>query len=178
MWIGGVLLTCGIIYLAFQTEITEYLSAKDRIYWSDDVIVAFEDFQDEVPSNSDYNMWYFHGLYLVSTDVDDARVRAFFDKTKSWVKDTTEFDYQTEMELQYIRFDLYEVHARKFNAEIDQYRAKGGKKFSDLEAIGDRLYAELNTLEDRLFDPTISDQQKVAIWKPRVDSMFRRHPKL
>ena len=107
----------------------------------------------------------------------DANVRAIFDKDQSWVKDTSDFDFQTELKLQQIRFDLYEVYARKFNREIDKIRNQKEMDFSDLERIGDMVYSELNNMESEIFNDSRSISERVKTWRPRIDSLLQRSQK-
>ncbi|MEL6812008.1 MAG: hypothetical protein AAFP76_11785 [Bacteroidota bacterium] len=159
-------------YWLFRIEIKDYFISKHVIYWTNDVKINYADFNDEIDQNSDSNIWYYHGLYLKSTNIEDAFVRAIFDKNKSWVKDTTQFNYQKAMKLQKIRFDLYEVFARKFNKEIDKIRYKSGKKFSDLEKIGDSIYAELYKLDDEIYESDLTISETIDLWRPKIDFML------
>ena len=169
-----IALSIGILYWYLRIDINEYFYSKHVVYWNDNVKINYTDFHDNIDYNSDRNITYYHGLYLKSNNVKDAYVRAIFDKNKSWVKDTTKFDYQEEMELQQIRFDLYEVYARKFNTEIDKIRYQKGKCFSDLEQIGDKIYTELNDVESEIYDNNLSMSDKIKVGRPIINSMLNQ----
>jgi len=174
----GLILLIGFLTFSFyRIDINEYFTSRHVIYWSDNVKINFNDFNDKIDRNSDSDIWYYHGLYLKSNNLKDAYVRAIFDKHKSWVKDTTKFDYQKAMKLQKIRFDLYEVFARRFNNEIDKIRHQSGRKFSDLEKIGDSIYAELNSLDVEIYESDLSISETIKLWRPKIDLMLKQTEK-
>jgi hypothetical protein len=168
----GILASIGLFYWFFRTEIRDHFYSKHVVYWNENVVIKYSDFKDDIDYNSDYNLWYFHGMYLKTTNIKDAKVYAIFDQNKSWIKDTSTFDYKNEMELQRLRFDLYEVYARKFNKEIDKIKNRQGVYLSDLENIGDKLYIDLNRAEDKIFDYNLTNREKIQKWRPKVDSML------
>ena len=168
----GILAGIGIIYWFFRTEIRDYFYSKHVVYWNENVRIKYSDFKDDIDYNSEHKMWYFHGMYLKTTDIKDAKVYTIFDQNKSWVKDTTTFDYKSELELQQVRFDLYEVYTRKFNKEIDKIKNLSGTYLSDLENIGDKIYFDLNRAEDKIFENNLTIKEKVEKWRPKVDSML------
>jgi len=167
-----------IIYFSFRPQIDEYFFSKHVIFWSKNVEVKFSDYQENPDYNSELNISHFHGFYLLAKDIQTATVRAYFDKDQSWVKDTTKFDVQAVKEFQKLRFDLNEVYARRFNAEIDKIRNNPNTTFEDLRNIGDEIYKQRNLMEDKLYSGEYSTEERVKIWRPVVDDLLENSSKL
>lgn len=163
-------LIIGIIYWNFRIEIKHYFFSKHVIFWKENVELKPADFQAEIDNNSESKIWWFHGLYLKSTNLKDAEVKAIFDKNKSWIKDTLNF--RENMKLQKLRFDLYEVYARKFNDEIDKIKQDNDKSFSDLEKIGDKIYTELRIMEDSIYNTDLDKPELIKFWRPKINKML------
>ncbi|WP_415374098.1 hypothetical protein [Patiriisocius sp. Uisw_017] len=162
------------IFIIFQSRISHYFTTKDFIYWSNNTEITLNDFQGKVNKNSNSKISWWHGLTLTAegNKVQNAKVSAVFDKSKSWVRDTT--DYKNQLKLQKLRFDLYESFARKFNKKIDEIRFKQNVKYQDLEKIGDEIYAELGLQDDAVFDyeDEMTTQERIKTWRPIVDSLL------
>ena len=88
-------------------------------------------------------------------------------------KDSTDFDVEAVKDFQKIRYDLYEVYARKFNSEIDKIRHKTGMAYSDLEKIGNKIYEELELYEDEIYSGEYSTKERVKIWKPKIEQLLK-----
>ncbi len=164
------ILIIGIIYWNYRIEIKHYFFAKHAIFWKENVELKPTDFQAEINNNSESKIWWFHGLYLKSTNLKDAEVKAMFDKNKSWIKDTLNF--KENMKLQKLRFDLYESYARKFNKEINKIKYDNDKSFSDLVKIGDKIYAELRIMEDSLYNTDLDKPELIEFWRPKIDKLL------
>tara|TARA_B100000787_G_scaffold169889_1_gene162742 strand:+ start:3773 stop:4318 length:546 start_codon:yes stop_codon:yes gene_type:complete len=161
----------GILYWNFNVQIRGYLLSKHAIFWKKDVELKPSDFKAQIAQNSKSEIWVYFGLYLKSTNLKDAEVKAYFDKNKSWVKDTLNF--KDEIEFQKLRFDLYENYARKFNKEIDKIKFDEDKYFSDLEKIGDKIYSELNIMEDSLYNTDLEKNELIKFWRLKIDKMLK-----
>ncbi|MFY0604882.1 MAG: hypothetical protein JXQ93_13160 [Flavobacteriaceae bacterium] len=164
------ILIIGIIYWNFRIEIKHYFFKKHVVFWKENVELKPTDFQAEINNNSESKIWWFHGLYLKSTNLKDAEVKAIFDKNKSWIKDTLNF--KENMKLQKLRFDLYESYARKFNREINKIKYDNDKSFSDLEKIGNKIYAELQIMEDSLYNTDLEKPELIEFWRLKIDKLL------
>ncbi|WP_034062172.1 hypothetical protein [Lacinutrix jangbogonensis] len=164
-----------IIYWNFRIDIKDYFISKDAIYWSEDVELKYSDFQADINLKSKSNIYYYYGFNLKANSIEKAYVRSYFDKDKSWIKDTLAPGMKLEMKIQKLIFDLNEVYVRKFNAEIDKIKFDKKTKFRDLENVGDRIYSELEDVEDYMFQSTNTDSEVLLIWRPRVDSLLNLH---
>jgi len=162
------------ILFLFQSRIVHYLTTKDFVYWSNSVEIELDDFQGNINNNSNSNISWWHGLILSAegSKVENAKVSAVFDKSKSWVRDTA--DYKNQLKLQKLRFDLYESFARKFNRKIDEIRYESGFEYKDIEKIGDKIYSELKILDDAIFDYEVgmNTEERIKTWRPIVDSLL------
>ncbi|MCH9661433.1 MAG: hypothetical protein K0U54_11040 [Bacteroidetes bacterium] len=167
-----ILILIGFFLVGYFNKyaIKNYFDSKDRIYWSKDVSITYNDYQDS--PNANYNTSPFHGLNLSTDNIKDAYVRAFFDKSQSWAKDTLAYNFKKENELQQLRFNLYEAYARKFNAKIDLIRNERSTSIRNLEAIGDALYSELRVIDDLLFNESLSVDERLQLYRPLVDSLL------
>jgi hypothetical protein len=161
----------GILYWNFNVQIRGYLLSKHAIFWKNNVELKLADFQAEIDQDSKSEISVYLGLYLKSTNLKDAEVKAYFDKNKSWIKDTLNF--KEKIEFQKLRFDLYENYARKFNKEIDKIKFDDDKYFSDLEKIGDEIYSELNIMEDSLYNTYLGKNELIKFWRLKIDKMLK-----
>jgi len=167
----SLILIIGIIYWNLRVQIHHYFFAKHAIFWKENVELKPTDFQAEINNNSESKILWFHGLYLKSTNLKDAEVKAVFDKNKSWIKDTLNF--KENMKLQKLRFDLYESYARKFNREINKIKYDDEKSFSDLKKIGDKIYSELQRMEDSIYNTDLEKPELIEFWRPKIDKLLK-----
>lgn len=167
-----LIIISGIIYWYFRIDIEHYFISKRVVFWKENVKLKPSDFQSEIDSNSEEEIWWSHGLYLKSTNFNDAKAFAIFEKNKSWIKDTLNFS--EKMKFQQLNFDLYEVYARKFNKEINKIRYDDDKSFSDLKKIGDKIYAELEIMQDSIYETNLDAQELVKFWRPKIDNMLKQ----
>ena len=163
----------GILYWNYNVQIRGYFLSKHAIFWKKNVELKPSDFRDKIDQNSKSEIWVYFGLYLKSTNLKDAKVKAYFDKNKSWVKDTLNF--KNKIEFQKLRFDLYENYARKFNKEIDKIKFDNNKSFSDLEKIGNKIYSELNIMEDSLYNTDLEKNELIKFWRLKIDKMLKEN---
>jgi hypothetical protein len=163
-----------VFLFIFQSRISHYFTTKDYIYWSNNVEIELNDFEANVNKNSNSNISWWHGLNLTAegNKVKNAKVSAVFDKSKSWVRDTT--DYKNQLKLQKLRFDLYESFARKFNKKIDEIRYRNDVTYKDLENIGDVIYTELQLQDEAIFDyeDEMTTEERVTTWRPIVNNLL------
>lgn len=139
--------------------------------------MKLSDYKDEITPNSELNINHYHAFYLKAKNVEQAYVRSMFVKSKSWTKDTSKFNYAQEKLIQKIRFDLYEVYARKFNKRIDQLRYNKSTTYEDLTKIGDSLFKEINIILYEIDDPETDKNEIIKKWRPIVDKMLRENKK-
>ena len=175
--IVSLIILSGIFYWIFRIDIQDYLVSKDAIYWSENVEITINDYEDEITPNSEFNINHYHTFYLKAESLDKAYVRSYFDKSKSWIKDTSNFDYSKQKEIQKIRFDLYEVYARKFNNRIDEIKLKKSTQFKDLTQIGDSLFDAINISLYEIDNPNIELDKIINKWKPIVSEMLKESQK-
>ena len=161
----------GIFFWVYRFDIKEYYFSKHVIYWSKDIDIKASDFQAEINENSGLNISWYHGLFLNSNGLKTAKVKAFFDKEKSWIRDTT--DFTRKMKLQKLRFDLFSAYARKFKKHIDQVRGNKETKYSDLEKIGEKIFFELQIKENEIINSNLTIEEKVKKWTPIIEEMYK-----
>jgi hypothetical protein len=142
------------------------------VFWNPEQPVKYSDFEGEIDWNSTDDIWCYHGLYLNSGMIDGPKVFAIFDKNLSWIKDTTDLNFQQELILQQMRFDLYEIYAREFNKAILKSCKSGKSSFKDHEKIGDSIYPLLQSELKTVFNSDLSAKQKIEIYRPQVDSLL------
>lgn len=167
-----LIILSGIIYWHFRIDIKHYFISKRVVFWKENVKLKPSDFQSEIDSNSEEKIWWSHGLYLKSKNLNDAKAFAIFEKDKSWIKDTSNFS--EKMKFQQLNFDLYEVYARKFNNEINKIKHYKHKSFSDLKKIGDKIYVELEIMQDSIYETNLDTPELVKFWQPKIDNMLKQ----
>ncbi len=158
------------LYMKISFEIKDYFISKQVIYWSKNVELNINDFQGEIDNLSDYNISWNHSLFLKTTNIRDAKIKAVFFKNKSWIKDTT--DFKEDMRLQKLRFDLYESFARKYNKKINLIKYDSNTSYSDLENVGNAIYDELNKMDNEIFNNELTISEKIELWRPKIDKML------
>jgi hypothetical protein len=164
----------GLFYC--RTEISSYLLLRHCIVWSENVKIEYQDFNEEPNKDSEMDMYFWHGITLKSSSFSKAKAIAIFDKNKSWVKDTTKFNFRELLVMQKVAFNLTECYARKFNNEIKNrgYNNDGSQKpYKDLEKIGDSIYDEYQMMEYQMLNDKYRNvTQLIEYWKPKVDKML------
>ena len=166
-----------IVYY-YRVDIHFHYQTRNAIFWSENVEIEITDYEDEVTPNSELDINYFHAFQLVARNVKSAYVVSYFDKSKSWAKDTTEYNYQKERTIQKIRFNLFEAYARKFNRIIDSLRFEKNTKFTDLKLIGDQLFHELDeTYLLYLDDDNLDYDYRISKYDAIVKELFEKYPK-
>jgi len=168
--IGGILLI--FVYFIFWTDIQNAYYTRNAIFWNKDYQISYNDLVGDVNDNSKADMSIYMGLNLKSSFFNSVSVRAFLDKDKSWVSDTTKFEYDKEIELNQVRFNIYEAYSRKFNYEISEIENLPGTTFENYEIIGEEIYSEINSIESEMFDSNISTSKAIEIWRPVADSLL------
>jgi hypothetical protein len=171
------MLIIGIFYWNFRSDIEDYFISKRVIYWSENLEIKYSNFEGAIDEESSFNLLYFHGMYLKAKNVKTAYARTIFDKSKSWARDSSTYDFKREIELQQIRFDLYEVYTRKFNSEIEKIKYDESTEYADLTDIGDKLYEEINVELEKIFDSGLSISEKIRIWRPQIDERLKQSAK-
>lgn len=168
----------GLIYWEYRVDITNYFFLKHAIVWSKNVKIKYADFQEEPDLESEFDIYFYHGFFLKSSPIEEAYVKAFFDKSKSWVKDTTKFNFQELLVMEKIEFDLTEYYARKFNHEIDKIKHNENVSFNDLKKIGDKIYLEYDEARDKFYNDKERDvTQLIEFWKPKIDKLLKESGK-
>jgi len=162
------LLLIGILFWISYYDIKYYISSRQLVFWTNDVILKPADFQGEIDLNSDSNLYYYYGLLIKSTFWQDVEIKAVFDKNKSWIKDNTDFNNQDE--LQQLTFDLYEIYANECTNRIKKmdYFNDSNKSFTDLRNLVKSMHKDLNIVVDSLQSPN----QNLQNWRKKVDSLL------
>lgn len=122
-------------------------------------------------SNSKINLNFWHGIRLKS-GFGKPHAIAIFDKSKSWIKDTTLFNYKKELELQRLSFDLAEVYCRRMNQKIKTLEY-GELTFDEIKNQCSKIYKEYEQLNYQILsDDRKSVSEKIQYWRPIVDKML------
>ena len=169
--LGLIILLVPIWYI-YGNDVKEYFQTKDYVYWSNDVSITSADYEASIDRNSKFKIYWWHGLVLQAKDrkVINARAYAVFDKSKSWIKDTSGFELSNR--IQTLKFDFYQIYAQKFNQEIDKARLNQNTKYEDLESIGDKIYSDLKIQEKVIFDSYTDHEERFQKWRPIIDSLL------
>ena|SRR5690554_4966560 len=170
-----ILILTLIIGLLLQFSCKQNQSKNDLIFWSKNVKIKRSDFQSAINKNSDANMYYYHGFKLYDENSENPYVKSFFDRRKSWIKSkTTDENFEEEMKLQKIRFDLIESFARKFNQEIKKLKQQNNYSKKNITNIGDSIYNEYRKIERGIYnDYSKNRKELIEYWRPKVDSMLK-----
>ncbi|WP_415374109.1 hypothetical protein [Patiriisocius sp. Uisw_017] len=160
------------IWFFYKNDIKEYYQTKDLIHWQNSNLITSNDFEASVNKSSKLKIYWWHGLILESDKrkVRTAKAYAIFDKSKSWIKDTSNYEFSDKMRK--LNFDLYEAYARVFNDSIDKLRFDEYTTYEDLELIGDELYEELKSHQKIIYDSYTDNEERYTKWRPIIDSLL------
>lgn len=164
-----------VVLYKYKYDLKEFWVTRNYIFWSENVEIELSDFENDISHNSNSNIVYYNGFYIKSNDREDVYVKSFFDKSKSCAKDTSKYYFDKSIKLQKIRFNLFEVYARKFNKEIDKLKLDKSKTFNDLENVGESLYKELGVLLNEIDNNQINIYTKIKKWRPKVNEMLNKN---
>lgn len=159
-------------YKYFSIKIKMYLLSEHVVYWKPNVIIKSQDFKKTPNSNNSSNVWSYHAIVLESTGLKNANAKAYFDKDRSWIKDSLDSNLEKDLISQKIIFDLYEVYARKFNKRIDLIRENKETSFSELNLIGKDIYNKVLMEQNEFYNSKLPVEEKNKIWRELVDEML------
>jgi|TARA_R110000751_G_scaffold99664_11_gene193224 hypothetical protein len=168
-----ILAIVGITYSFNKIQIEYYFKKKSSIFWSVNAEINIEDFKGDIDWNSKSTEWWYHELYLRSTNLKDAEVIALFNKKQSWIKDTT--DFKEVMRVQKLKFNLYESYARKCNREMNKIKHRDDKFYSDLEKILQKNFKELLITEDSIHNSGLSRDETIKYWDEKIQKRLNKN---
>ncbi len=109
---------------------------------------------------------------MKNNNYGDFEAIAVFDKSKSWTKDTIQFNYKEILEVQKLSFDLAELYARKMNIEIRKVRDNEVNDSLELEDLDKRCRMIFKNYEnasaEMLFNGA-SASEIISYWRPKID---------
>lgn len=166
----------GYVYLKYNNDIELYFLEKRIIYWSTDNQIRISDFQGKPIKDSDLNIDWDHGFYINFPPIKEAKAYAFFNKSKSWVKDTLEYGLSSELKMQKLHFDIHELYTRKLNHQIRQIRNNEQTKYEDITFLGSKIEKEISSAIDSLYvDKNLSDSEIIEIWSPLINELLNKY---
>lgn len=160
------LLVCWYYYV----DIHYYFYKRNVVFWNEKANIQPDDFHAISNLNSDSNVYFYHEIYLKARDINNIKAYAVFKKNKSWIKDTSNFNYKIKS--QKLIFDLYESFARKFNKKIENVKGQKNLSFKYLKRCGDENYKELNEYLDSIYNSDLTRDEILEIWRPKIDSLL------
>jgi len=127
---------------------------KDKIQWSADYRLKWQDFQGKPDYNYEGDALTSSGiLYESSYDNENKKfhfnVICYFEKKKSWVKKDKNTDYLLNHEQ--VHFDITEVFARRLKKELGERTFTTANVKREVSAIYNRIMKEW-TAEENLYD--------------------------
>ena len=166
---------CIYIYL-IRYDIYSIYKLHNCIVWNDNTEVVINDFEMQPDLKSSINLNFWHGISLTPSGFGDANAVAFFDKSKSWTKDTTKYDYKMEMKLQKLSFDLNEVYARKINNKIKAVKYANYGNEVPYEKLEKECFIIYKKYEKENYE-MLNEKEKsiheiITYWRPIVDNML------
>ena len=145
---------------------------KNCIIWRENVNITIKDFEMRPDYNSKQNMFFWNGITMKNNNYGDFEAIAVFDKSKSWTKDTIQFNYKEILEVQKLSFDLAELYARKMNIEIKKVRDNEVNDALELEDLDKRCRMIFKNYEnasaEMLFNGA-SASEIISYWRPKID---------
>lgn len=184
--IAIIIISAIIVFLFFYrfsgsiiSIIVEEYQKKDLIYWYDTNTIKYSDFKDSPKYNYDADIGYFHGFVIEGNNIETTAIFAIFDKSRSWVKDTTKYNFQLELKKQKLLFDLTEVYSRKFNLRINRLRNGNSRldtiEYSDILEVRDKILKEHRETVDEIYYFSDSIPKILAVWRPKIDQKLKRY---
>lgn len=171
-----IILTIALaIYFYFVREdILAIYRFKDFIVWEKTNELNISDFEIKPNINSSENVNIWHGIYLKSNSFGDSKAYAIVDKSKSWIKDTSNLDSKSEVEFQRILFDVSEVYSRKINKKIKVLKYANydsGIPFEVLKNEVRPIITKYEKLKQEIYDSK-AENQVVEKWRPIINEML------
>ncbi|ESU23707.1 hypothetical protein FEDK69T_11110 [Flavobacterium enshiense DK69] len=154
-----------------QNKLNLY-NLKNCIIWRQGVNISIKDFEMSPDYNSEQNMFFWNGITLESNGYGGFEALAIFDKSKSWTKDTIQFNYKEILEVQKLSFDLAELYARKMNAEIRKVRDNEVNDTLELENLDKHcrmIYEKYEKANSQMLLNGETTKEIISYWRPKID---------
>lgn len=149
---------------AFQKEDTV-------IYWQTDRKLTWDDFQGEVPTNTNLSAMSHTGMehnYTFKNNILEIDAQCSFEKLKSWSKINNRTDALLKHEQGH--FDITEIYIRKFRKQITEIEFNSKNIHEKFENNMRKINSEYNNCQN-LYDKETNhhiNQKKQAEWEEKI----------
>ncbi|MGB3590099.1 MAG: hypothetical protein WBA16_00300 [Nonlabens sp.] len=171
-----VVAACGFILLGsffiwfFQYDLSYTYKTNDHIIWSRDVQIEPGDYIGSPPQGSTARSSAFIGMTLISGKLNKLRAEAYFDRSQSWIKDTTHFDFKTDLAIDKLVFDIFQLHAAEFNKYIDSTSNFREISFKERVLVGDSIYSKAATVRKEAESIKTLESEMYTKLRAKVDA--------
>lgn len=151
-----------------------FQNTQNYVMWKSDTKIGWEDFQDSVPLNHEFDAWTVSGInyrYHYDSHSATATIHSFFDRNESW--SVKEKQTARILDHEQRHFDITEIFARKFRKSIFAWNKKTAfDKF--IKSCFDSIM-NLRKKEEVLYDDETKhskDAKGQASWNAKIDSLL------
>ena len=145
--------TCLFILICFSATTTYTQEEKDKIVWSEERPLTWEDFKAapnlQSPFHAETSSGISHSFSVKQSDIIldfDYDVKTYFRSHQSWVKPTENTPYLLGHEQ--LHFNISELHARKLRQALEAYEIDKDFK-RDLRNIYDSILKESEKMQQQ-----------------------------
>lgn len=161
------------VFLLSLFLLSFYQKKDERIIWSKDRLLTWEDFKGKAPGSGPYGAITFSGIgrdFIYNNGLITLNTGAFFYPKKSWVKEKARNEYLLKHEQ--VHFDITEIYARKFRKKIleTKFKANGDKAKKKLLSLYSVVYKKWRAYQD-LYDKETTfpiNKAKQLEWNDRI----------
>jgi len=169
-----------LILLLFFPAISLFAQEEEAMTWSAERRLSWNDFKDESPASSPVAALTASGISYSYSSMEhngemiaDFYVKAYFYPTKSWVQD--HLASANILAHEQLHFDITELFARKFRAQLAQTRFTDNIK-AEVRTMFKKINRELSEYQDRYDLETNSSrlQNRQREWQQKVYTELAR----
>ena len=174
-------------YTLLFLVISFFSYAQEKIYWSENYKIQYDDFQGAVPGNETYIKATTASVIEVAFeqvgDVVIVSVSNFLKKNESWMKNEAKIAYALNHEQGH--FDISEIHARRIRKKLLETKLDKWKGGSEITTIFDKLrkkHLRAQRKYDKATSYSIKEKNQIEWTKKIADELKEleayKNPKL
>lgn len=165
-----------LVLLMITVGLPAYRKDDDTLPWSASRPLTWNDFRakpDEYSGNAALTSSGIEFKYSYGSDGMSYTIVCLFEKTKSWGKVKTPYILSHEQG----HFDISELHARKLNKALKEYRYNETTAAKDIPAIYGKLMKEQTAMQNQYDSETnySRDKEMQEVWLEMIGKQLEQY---
>ena len=165
-----------LILVLLITSLSGFRKEDETLPWSSGRPLTWNDFKarpDEYSGNAALTSSGIEFKYSYGSDGLSFSINCLFEKNKSWGKERTQYILSHEQG----HFDISELHARKLNRAMKEYRYNEATASKDIPAIYNHLMKEQTAMQNQYDNETNFSRNKEMqeIWLEMIDRQLEQY---